>query len=386
MRAVGIQAGAGIHHPPLPQRSRAGSSAALALLVLSFVLVRSPVSAQGPGGWAFQDDAFADLWFHGLAVVGFHGDGAAPLYDPGYADAVRRARAGEAATLLEARRGALLDAFRSDPAFEVLHFVPLYLAGVGREGALRALRAVADAPRGVPASEAAARLGVQVVAGLLPTPAQRRTLGIFLEALDGEWSRVVEPRRATGWPESAARLARLQAEWAGAWAAPLRPFLSAEGTLAGTVFLVPALGREGRFLERGPLDPRPLVVVGIDGDGDPTAALSSLVRELCYPAVRRAFAPFEGRLRDRAGASRASDLTATRCGELLLERHAPARLVNYRARFGISTGGMGPGFLSASGAVPDAATWEGRLEEALLRELHLLTDGARTTIPPVGRK
>ena len=29
---------------------------------------------------------------------------------------------------------------------------------------------------------------------------------------------------------------------------------------------------------------------------------------------------------------------------------------------------------------------EMRVEEALLRELHLLTDGARTTIPPVGRE
>lgn len=383
MKAVGTRFGAA-QDPPLPQWLRAGSSAALALLLS--LPVPPPIAAQAAAGWAFQDDAFADLWFHGLAVVGFHGDGAEPLYDPGYADAVRRARAGEAATLLEARRGALLDAFRSDPAYEVLHFVPLYFAGVGREGALGALRAVAGAPRGVPTSEAPARLGVQVVAGLLPTPAQRRTLGIFLEALDGEWSRVVEPRRAMRRSETASRMARLQAEWAGAWAAPLRPFLSAEGTLAGTVFLVPALGREGRFLERGPLGGRPLVVVGIEGDGDPTAALSSLTRELCYPAVRRAFAPFKDRIQDRKVASRASDLAATRCGEALLERHAPARLANYRVRFGIPTGGMGPGFLSASGAVPDAATWEGRLEEALLRELHLLTDEARTTIPPVGRK
>ena len=149
--------------------------------------------------------------------------------------------------------------------------------------------------------------------------------------------------------------------------------------------MVPALGTEGRFLERGPSSAQPLVAVGIPHQGGTSAALSSLLRELCYPAVRRAFAPFEGRFADRRDAARASDLAATRCGELLLERRAPEQVAAYRARFGISASGMGPGFLSASGTLPGVAAWEGQLQTALLRELNLDSDEVRATAPPVGR-
>lgn len=383
MRAVEIPAGAGSQHPPLPLRSRAGSFAALFLLLSC--LHPLPGTAQATGGWSFQDDAFTDLWFHGLAMVGLHGQGAAPLYDPAYAAAVRseRARAGLPPTRLEGDRGTLLRSFQGDEAFDVLHFVPLYVAGAGREEALRALRAVAAAPAGEPGVTGPARLGAQVVARLLPDAPRRRALGAFLDALDEEWREVVAPRRAKE-PRTSVQL--LADAWTDGWAAPLAGFLEAEGLREGTVFAVPALGSEGRFLARSPVGDRPLVVVGAPAGASEDAVLGALLRELCYPAVRRAMAPFEDRFDDRRSASRASDLAATRCGELLLERNAPERLAAYRTRFGLPVGGMGPGFLSSSGTVPGAAAWEGRLESALRRELKLDSDGTRAPARPVWRR
>jgi hypothetical protein len=41
----------------------------------------TPVVPQSDARWSFENDAFAELWFHGLAVIGFHGFGPVPSYD-----------------------------------------------------------------------------------------------------------------------------------------------------------------------------------------------------------------------------------------------------------------------------------------------------------------
>ena len=135
----------------------------------------APSGAQVAGGWSFQDDAFAELWFHGLAVIGLHGFGTLPLYDPTYALAVReeRAGAGLAPTPLERQRATFLAAFQGDDAFEVVHFVPLYLAGADPEAALRALRTVAALPPGTPDTEGATRLGAPRAVASGPARAAR---------------------------------------------------------------------------------------------------------------------------------------------------------------------------------------------------------------------
>ncbi len=366
-------------------------SIARTIALAALVAVPRGAAGQAPSGWTFEDSAFADLWFHGLAVVGFDGFGPLPLHDPAYARRLREERVagGGVATPLERERGRLLAAFRGDEAFEVLHFVPLYFAGADRAEALDALRAVAAAPRSVPDVAPNARVGARIVAGLLAQPRQRETLGSFVAALDQEWSDVVEPRRRRDRDAAAAEAVRLRAAWERDWAAPLADFLRGQGLEGGTAILVPALGAEGRFLQRGPSgNAGPLVALGarrlVDAPGD-DQVLASLLREMCYPAVRRAFGPFEGRMGGRIDASRASDLAATRCGELLLERRAPGKLAAYRTRFSIPAEGLGPGFLSVHGRMPAAAAWERQLEQALLRELQLDPDAARAPArPPEG--
>jgi hypothetical protein len=311
-----------------------------------------------------------------MAVLGWHGFGAFPLYSPEHAQASRQERTnlGLPPTPLEARRGELLDALRRDEAFEILHFVPLYLHGAGREEAMDALASVASAWGRAPELSARTRLGGSVVAAALPTDGQRRTLGLLVEALQAEWERVVGPRREQSAAERQRLLSDLATLWSEHWALPLGDFLRHEGLKEGTVLIAGALGREGRFLGQDPSSAgRVLLAVGLRTSADLDGALGSVVRELCYPAVRRALAPFESRFADRVDATRASDLVATRCGELLLEAHAPDRLPAYRARFGIAAQGPGVGFLTASGMVPGVAAWEGALDEALRRELNVVS-------------
>lgn len=349
--------------------------------MLFLVLSAQPALAQSAGaGWSFEEDTFAELWFHGLAVVGLQGFGPQPLYDEAYG---RASRSPASPRMLERQAPALLDVFRRDEAFEVMHFVPLYFRGATRAEALAALRAVARSSAGTPALPASVQQGGSIVASLLSTPAQRAALGTFVDALAEEWTTVLEPRHVSG----ARRRDEVGTRWRSDWAPALSTFLARERAAGGTVILVPALGAEGRFLDRDPAAPsRALVMVGAaEGPGGPDATLSSLLRELCYPAVRRAFQPFEARVPDRMDASRASDLAATRFGELLLETHAPQHVAAYRARFDLPPGGMGRRFLSASGRVPGAAAWESDLDRALRRELNLDLDAARVESRPVGR-
>jgi hypothetical protein len=371
--------------PRLALRALVGMLAATCI-----TLPPAPLAAQTSRGWAFEDDAFADLWFHGLAVTGFYGFGPFPLYDPDYTSTLRRElrAAGAARTSLEEDRADLLAHFRSDDAFEVLHFLPLYFHGAGRQEALTALTEVSATPRGPPQTSGATRFGVSVVAGLLTRPGERKVLGDFVHDLSQEWQGVVAPRRTRDQDTRDRRMSEIRHAWETEWSPALSAFLQREGMTSGTAIVVPALGAEGRFLERDPAGaPGPLVALGSpEGPAGAAATLSSLVRELCYPVVRRVFASFEARFEDRIEASRASDLTATRCGELLLERRLPAQVPAYRARFGLPPQGSGRAFLSASGQVPGAAAWEGDLEGALLRELNLEPNAARHPAPPVRRQ
>ncbi|MCG6955907.1 MAG: hypothetical protein LJF04_07940, partial [Gemmatimonadetes bacterium] len=209
--------------------SRAGAAHRLltAALLAWIVAPPAPVAAQASRGWTFEGDAFADLWFHGLAVTGFYGFGPFPLYDPAYAAAVRRQdrEAGSPPTALEKDRRDLLTSFQSSDLFEVLHFVPLYFHGASRRETLGALRAIAATSRGSPEASSTTRFGVSVVAQLIPEERDRRTLGRFVDDLGEEWDSVVGPRRADDGDVRARRLQEVQSVWDTLWAPALAGFL-----------------------------------------------------------------------------------------------------------------------------------------------------------------
>lgn len=305
-------------------------------------LTASPAGAAAPESrpavasaenWQVTNSAFADLWYHGLAVVGFHGFGPNPLYDVRYGRQAARSRpdgplAGAAPELLRE--------LERDPAFELLHFIPVYLAGAGPREALAGLRSVSRSSElSSSASDPAMRSGLEVVGALLPEEAQRRTLGRFVDLLEREWAEGLEEEMARRQAADEPKLRALESRWTEVFVPALNGYLGAYGLTGGWIVPTPALGLEGRFFQG---DPRSagdnVVIIGLPSDDEGLdVALAPVVRELCFPAVRAAFQEVQSRYSDRVAASRASDAAATRCGELLLERELPEALPAYRTRF-----------------------------------------------------
>lgn len=355
----------------------------LALLVAASVAVAAAatvsvagatrVEAQTREGWHFVGDPLTDLWYHGLAVIGFDGTGRLPLHAEGYARAARLrwADAGAGASALERARPELLAAFRADPAFEVLHFVPLYFTDAPVDVALSALGALGDSR----ASHLDPRITREATAigGVLATPEQRAALATFVQALAEDRKALVH-HGLLGTQDGR----RLATAWKELSLGPFADFLADEGIEMGTVFVAQALGREGRFLQAGGT-----VRVVVGATPDEGQLVASLVRELCYPGVRRALAPWESRFPDRPTASALGDGMATRCGAIVLGTYAPDLLDAYHRRFGVEASSVG--FLSAAGLGPGVAAFEPEMESALLRELNLETDSVGFESRPVGR-
>ena len=112
-------------------------------LVMTTVCAAS-ASAQS-AAWPVSSSAQADLWFHGVATVGLGGPGRLPLYDSADVSRVRSAKHLRGVqTALDSASSRLGAALRADPAFEVLHFVPLLFSRSSPEEMLAELRRVAD--------------------------------------------------------------------------------------------------------------------------------------------------------------------------------------------------------------------------------------------------
>lgn len=357
-----------------PLRRRVAWVAALAAVLAT--TTPTSVTGQSDGGWHFGTDPFAELWYHGLAMVGFDGFGRVPLYDAEYAWAARTARrsADVAPTPLERERGALQAALAADPAFEVFHFVPLYLTDAPIDVALDALEALDGGTHA--RTDARIATEVEALRRVLHEPDQRRTLASFVRALRAE--RAFLPRRDATELDTRARGVR--DVWQASVDGPLGDFLAREGFGDGRVIVTPALGPEGRILER---EGGSVVVVGATAGTEASAVVGAVVRELCFPTVRRALGPYEAWFDDRTMVSDVSDQAATRCGSLLLSARAPELVDAYQDRFGSTASEAA--FLSAAGFPPGAAALEQQLDRALRRELELEEGSRRAQSGPAGR-
>lgn len=286
-------------------------------------------------GWAARHAAHVDLWYHSLAVVGFQGFGAVPLYHPGYASAIRAAKTelGLTPTALDRRAPVLLEAFRADSIFEALHFLPVYFALASRVDMLDALDAVARDPKRA-AEEAGprTRFGVGAAGALFSSDEQRRVLAAFVSAVRQEWSVFYRDYRSDEvLPEAEARTAAAQRWIIDSIAPQVGPFLERWRLGNGMVLLSPAVGLDGRFFDGDPDDDRDnIVIVGYAAKTGMEAL--HLVREWCYPAVREAQADaLTGS--DRVAAEAESGRAAVRCGDLLVARYLPGATEHYRSAF-----------------------------------------------------
>jgi hypothetical protein len=319
--------------------------------LLATSLVPAPVRGQMVT-WSAQSSSSADLWFHGLAMLGLTGFGGLPLYATAYAAAAEREKANRGIrTLLDQRAAYLWRAFAEDSAFEVLHFAPLYFAGCQPQAMLDALQAVArQGPDAAAHLGPAERFGAVAVGTALPSAAERRLLGELAAALEDEWSRFYRHWSARSAGHRAEQAQAVGRSWRPL-AAALAPYLARHHLEGGALLLSPALGADGRLFEGDPRSSADNVVAVAVPTSDPSGAVFLAVRELCYPAVWAALAAAGGVGDDRVQGERLSGRAAVRCGALLLERYAPESEAAYERTWLGLTGRPGP--FAAAFPIPD---------------------------------
>jgi hypothetical protein len=337
------------------------------------------LGAQDGIGWTFRSSPGADLWFHGLAVIGLDVPGTFPALDPEYASAVRQAKeaAGVYPTALDQQAERLRDEFRKDPAFQVFQFVPLYFADVPRDRMFSALRAVADGRLGdTELIDRTARPGVGAVARALTSGGQRRALGRLLDLLDVEWQGFYE----SYWSEHVeAGLASRVAAAGELWSDQIEPaaerFFRARRIDRGIVLVSPAVGPEGRLDEGVPASRSDNVIAApLPLEGDVDATVFGALYQACYAIVAEALRAPGVIASDQAGVA-----TAVRCGERLLGRASQDLARRYVETFTR----LAPANRAKPGSVDFAEAYA--LDPALERALDVLTETAAGPRARAGR-
>lgn len=330
------------------------------------------IPQQRGGGWVYSTAPHLDLWFHGMATVDPVGPGPLPLYDPAYPTRIRaeKEKAGVSATPLDQRAGHFRDAFRRDPAFEVLHFLPLYFAEAGRTEVFAALETLAvtreGIPRGVPPRT---QFGVTAIGAVLSTPGQRAILGDLVSVLRAEWDTFFSDYRRARLPAWDDSRREIQSLWDREFGPALSPLLLGLDLSGGTVFLTPAIGVEGRIFSGIPqnrLD-NILVVSSPKVGEDARTAIFSMLREISFPLVRQALG---SALEQERGESEAlAGRAAIRAGALILGDLLPGRVPAYQmfflsraGRTGASTEALSAAFQAA---YPISAAQLGGLRETI---------------------
>lgn len=297
-----------------------------------------PPAAQEPRSWVIGGSPHLDLWYHGLAMVGFEGIGPLPLYrrDYGASIAGEKAAAGARPSSLDAGRQRFAREFRGDDTYEFFHFLPLYFTFSNRVAMLDALRTLAAGGNPRDVSDPTARFGASAVALVLRDAEHLALLGEYVEALEDEWTSFYSDFRTRLSTRQSARLQDLQSSWNADFAPRLARYLASESLDRGIVLLSPPLGQEGRIFQGDPLHREDNVVVVKLGSEAELAEgevaegeLFAAVRELCFPLVRRALETV-ATTADRFEGERRSSFGAVRCGSLLLSRYAPDKVAGYQ--------------------------------------------------------
>lgn len=346
----------------------------LALLVLAAAGGTQASAQEAPGRWTFTSVPLANLWFHGMALVDPVGPGPVHLYDPGYPNEVGRAKeqAGSGPSLLDRNLGRFREEFRRDPAFEVLHFLPLYFAQAGRTEVFAALELLARTPEGIPSAPSArSAFGLTAVGSVLTTPGQRGALGEFVEALQGEWDGFF----GTWWQGNAAKRAELesslQSVWRGKYEPALAPYLTGISMTGGMVVMAPSIGTEGRIFAGSPrsASDNVLVVAAPNAPEAASEAVFSMLRELSFPLARRAVEKVGAPAANRAEAEELTGRAAVRSGALLLELLLPEDVEAYRGFFLAQSGGTAVEATTPRIAFEATFPLSAELEKALQEEI-----------------
>ncbi len=367
----------------LVRTGRKGQRPLLALvLLLGVCLGVNPGSAQeSSGGWVFSSIPQVDLWFHGMAVVDPIGPGPNPLYDPAYPSEVQQAKAEAdlAPTALDTRSGYFRDAFRRDPAFEVLHFVPLYFHRAGRAEFFSAMKLLVGTREGIPRAQSAnTAFGLAAVGSVLTTQSQRTVLGEFVAALEAEWDLFF----GDWWQEGSGSRAQIQDSLRRSWVEGYGPAMASTlqkmGMSGGVVALVPAIGAEGRIFggtSKNTTD-NVLVVSAPPSPERSQEAVYSMLREISFPLVRRVMEQGGRVVGNQSEEEKLASTAAIRSGALILEKYRPHDLMDYQRFFLTQAGHNIPVGEAPAGPFGEMFPLDNEIERALREELFtMVTNG-----------
>lgn len=284
-----------------------------------------------PEGWRVGVAEHIALWYHGLAYVRARDEGSddvVPRFAPGYRERIEEAkrRLGVYPTVLD-RRADELAATLGGEAYRGMAFVPLYFrSGEALYTAIERWAAAGGDPRRAATLEEA-RI-INFLSSLFPRTEQRRALSDWVAVLREEDATFYADYWAQRQPELEQRTAAVQAEW-NRLAPGLADYLDYLQVEDGEIFLVPALGAEGRAAFQGLNVPR--VAVTEPPADRPEEAVYVFVHELTYPIVQDAIREYLAPVRIREiGEERLAALAAVRGGAILLDETAPERADAYR--------------------------------------------------------
>ena len=270
------------------------------------VAVACAVPTAAAAQWRLASPPAAASWYHLLDSLGVTGTGAFPFTASGAARTTDLGR-----TLSRGGR------------YDILHFVPLYYPSAGTAALADALTQAAGTE---PPSAPRAQFLVGALRQALPTAAERAPLAVLADGL----------RRAAGRRMSPDTLDALQAHWNRTLAPALAPFLHDQQLDAGLLWVLPALGPEGRLFAGVAGDRTDNIVAVAAGPAGGHGPLYAAVRELCFPLVSRVAersAEFRRTAGTSAEAAHRTGMAAVRCGAELLDHVAPAEAGRYRTHW-----------------------------------------------------
>ncbi len=295
------------------------------------------------GSWIVLSEPRVDLWYHGLAVIGFGEVPQVSMYDSAYVERVKAAKQelGIYPTPLDESAERLRRDLDRAPASELLHFVPLYFPEASRERMLRALLAVAERrTRDSTIAGGDTRAGMRLLEARFREGGQRDRLRQLVHLLEQEWDLFYRDFRQQTAAGDETYVAEMSRRWTEEVEPAISEFLAAEDLDSGRIYIAPALGLEGRMFE-GSTFQRTVhaLTVWAPAWNDPRASLFSVVREMCYSVSGDA-------LRSSARGLTQPMVTraAVQCGARLLQHTSPELASEYRSVYlraaGFSEAGM----------------------------------------------
>ncbi len=261
---------------------------------------------------------------------------------------------------------------RRDPAFEVMHFVPLYFPQAGRTEVLTALTLLSKTETGIPrAPSAHTAFGLTAVGSVLSRPDQRAVLGQFVQALESEWQTFFEDWWRSGEARRLEWEADLQRIWQVEYAPPLASFLRKVNMEGGVVAVVPAIGPEGRIFAGAPRNSADnvLVLSHPPGPGRAREVMFAMLREVSFPLVRQVMARASVGSADQDEEESLAARAAVRSGALVLQRYRPDDVEGYQTLFLSQLGISAPPGQALKAAFEEAYRLDPALADALRAEI-----------------